>query len=140
MPLPEVFRPAEIGKHLGVAADFVEREAERRGCYMRVGRHMLFTVKQVEELFEAWRAQPTPMRLGAALADEKTSGGAANKRPFTAETLGNEWGCSAQHIRDLVRQGEIRHFLVGRMIRIPFDAAEEFQHTHEVVRRPNGRG
>ncbi|WP_376743122.1 excisionase family DNA-binding protein [Paradevosia shaoguanensis] len=39
--------------------------------------------------------------------------------PFTVEALAERWECSGQHIRDLVAQGKIGAFRVGRLIRIP---------------------
>lgn len=48
-------------------------------------------------------------------------------RPYNAEELGKRWGCSAQHIRDLVRAGKLRSFRAGRLIRIPLAAVLEFE-------------
>ncbi|KFL25008.1 hypothetical protein JP74_21860 [Devosia sp. 17-2-E-8] len=39
--------------------------------------------------------------------------------PFTVEALAERWECSGQHIRDLVAQGKLGAFRVGRLIRIP---------------------
>lgn len=35
-------------------------------------------------------------------------------RPFSSEELAERWGVSAQHVRDLIRLGTLRHFRVGR--------------------------
>lgn len=40
-------------------------------------------------------------------------------RPYTVERLAQHWECSADHIYDLVQEGKLRHFRVGRLIRIP---------------------
>jgi excisionase family DNA binding protein len=48
-------------------------------------------------------------------------------RPFSSEELAERWGVSAQHIRDLIRLGTLRHFRVGRLIRIPAKAVNEFE-------------
>ena len=61
-------------------------------------------------------------------------------RPYSSETLATEWGCTAQHIRDLVRQGELPHFRVGRLIRIPFKAATEFWESGGVVKNKTPGG
>ncbi|MGP3699228.1 excisionase family DNA-binding protein [Rhodobacter sp. NSM] len=51
----------------------------------------------------------------------------ADPRPFTPETLAERWGCSAETIRQLAARGELRHFRVGRMIRIPAAAVQEIE-------------
>lgn len=48
-------------------------------------------------------------------------------RPFTPETLAERWLCSAETVRQLVNQGRLRAFRVGRMIRIPLVAVEEYE-------------
>ena len=55
-------------------------------------------------------------------------------RPYSTKELALRWNCSDQHIRDLVRTGAIRHFRVGRLIRIPAAAVEE----HEARGQPAG--
>lgn len=39
-------------------------------------------------------------------------------KPFSTETLAARWGCSPQHIRDMIERGELTAFRVGRLIRI----------------------
>src|SRR4051794_15726898 len=48
-------------------------------------------------------------------------------RPYSSEELAERWGVSAQHIRDLIGKGVLRHFRVGRLIRIPAAAVREFE-------------
>ncbi|WP_152612544.1 helix-turn-helix domain-containing protein [Leisingera sp. ANG-M7] len=48
-------------------------------------------------------------------------------RPFSADTLAERWGCSAESVRQLARQGAIRYFRVGKMYRFPKSAVEEFE-------------
>jgi len=48
-------------------------------------------------------------------------------RPWTPKTLAAEWSVTAQHIRDLIRTGELKHFRVGRLIRISKAAAEDYR-------------
>ncbi|MBN9305968.1 MAG: excisionase family DNA-binding protein [Devosia sp.] len=48
-------------------------------------------------------------------------------RPFSSEELAQRWGVSAQHVRDLIAKGTLRHFRVGRLIRIPATAVREFE-------------
>ena len=51
-----------------------------------------------------------------------------SKKPFTPKLLAERWGCSAQHIRDLIRRGEIKAFKVGKkIVRIPHDEVEQFE-------------
>ncbi|MBU8540862.1 helix-turn-helix domain-containing protein [Roseomonas tokyonensis] len=47
--------------------------------------------------------------------------------PLTPEALANRWDCKPDHIRALCRQGRLRHFSVGRQVRIPQDAALEYE-------------
>ncbi|WP_420837210.1 helix-turn-helix domain-containing protein [Chachezhania antarctica] len=41
--------------------------------------------------------------------------------------LADRWMCSAETVRQLVKRGDLRGFRVGRMIRIPIDAVEEYE-------------
>lgn len=42
-----------------------------------------------------------------------------DERPFSASQLAKRWGCSEQHIRNMVKRGEIHCFYIGNLIRIP---------------------
>jgi excisionase family DNA binding protein len=46
-------------------------------------------------------------------------------RPYSTYELAERWGVSDQHIRDLIRSGELQHFRVGRLIRVPAAAVRE---------------
>lgn len=48
-------------------------------------------------------------------------------RPVTPDMLAKRWQCSAETVRQLVHRRELRGFRVGRMIRIPWDAVEEYE-------------
>lgn len=48
-------------------------------------------------------------------------------RPFTPDTLADQWDVSAETVRQLCHRGELRSFRVGRMFRIPPAAVEEFE-------------
>ena len=48
-------------------------------------------------------------------------------RPLTPEMLADRWLCSAETVRQLVKRGDLRGFRVGRMIRIPMGAVEEYE-------------
>ena len=47
--------------------------------------------------------------------------------PYTPDTLADRWGCSGEKVRQLVKQGQLRGFRIGRMIRIPVSAVEEYE-------------
>lgn len=48
-------------------------------------------------------------------------------RPFTPETLAERWNCSAQKIRNMVQNGEIVGFRLGKLIRIPAVEVERIE-------------
>lgn len=48
-------------------------------------------------------------------------------RPFTPETLGERWDCSAQKIRNMFQNGEIAGFRLGKLIRIPAIEVERIE-------------
>ena len=52
-----------------------------------------------------------------------------DNRPYSSEELASRWGVTSQHIRDLIRAGALRHFRVGRLIRIFAVAVREFEET-----------
>ena len=47
--------------------------------------------------------------------------------PFTPETLANRWGVSAQKVRNMCAAGEVAHFRLGKLYRIPAVAVEEYE-------------
>lgn len=47
--------------------------------------------------------------------------------PFTPETLANRWGVSAQKVRNMCIDGEVAHFRLGKLYRIPAVAVEEYE-------------
>ena len=48
-------------------------------------------------------------------------------RPFSPETLAERWGCSAEKIRQMCRQGAIDSFRLGRLIRIAANEVERIE-------------
>jgi excisionase family DNA binding protein len=47
---------------------------------------------------------------------------------YTPEMLAREWGCSARHVRNLVKSGELRAFRPGpKLIRIRAEWVEEYE-------------
>lgn len=47
---------------------------------------------------------------------------------MTPEQVAEHWGCSAQHVRNLIKRGELRTWRLGaRMFRVPADAVAEFE-------------
>lgn len=48
-------------------------------------------------------------------------------RPYSPETLGERWGCSAEKIRMMFHAGELAGFRLGKLIRIPASEVERFE-------------
>lgn len=49
-------------------------------------------------------------------------------RVFTPEQVAQMWGCSDNHVRNLIKRGELKAFRLGnKLIRIPADALAEYQ-------------
>jgi excisionase family DNA binding protein len=48
-------------------------------------------------------------------------------RPFTPETLGQRWGCSAEKVRQMFHSGELLGFRLGKLIRIPVIEVEQYE-------------
>lgn len=48
-------------------------------------------------------------------------------RAFTVASLAQEWECSEGVIRKLVREGRLRSFRIGALIRIPADEVARFE-------------
>lgn len=52
----------------------------------------------------------------------------SDARPMTPEQVADLWGCSANHVRNLIHRRELRAFRLGpRLLRIPPDALAEFE-------------
>lgn len=51
----------------------------------------------------------------------------APERPYSPETLGERWGCSAEKVRLMVRNGELPGFRLGKLIRIPAAEVERYE-------------
>lgn len=47
--------------------------------------------------------------------------------PFAPKALAERWGCSDETVRQMAINGRLRFFRVGNMIRIPADAAMEYE-------------
>ncbi|WP_226549544.1 helix-turn-helix domain-containing protein [Celeribacter naphthalenivorans] len=53
-----------------------------------------------------------------------------SQRPYTHNSLAERWDCSAQTVRNLISEGRLRAFRVGRMFRLKPEAVEEYEcHT-----------
>lgn len=48
-------------------------------------------------------------------------------KPFTPETLADRWGVSPNHVRKLIKSGELKHFKVGSLLRVTARAAIEYE-------------
>ena len=49
------------------------------------------------------------------------------ERPYSPETLADRWGCSAEKIRLMCRDGELASFRLGKLIRIPAAEVERVE-------------
>ena len=49
------------------------------------------------------------------------------EKPFSPETLADRWGCSAEKVRLMYRDGELRGFRLGKLIRIPAAEVERYE-------------
>ncbi|MGY2048855.1 helix-turn-helix domain-containing protein [Methylobacterium sp. JK268] len=75
------------------------------------------------------------MRQDNRLEDpEETAVSTPRPRPLTPEQVAERWDCSANHVRNLIRRGELRAFRVGsRLLRVPPDAVLEFERCQETT-------
>ena len=48
-------------------------------------------------------------------------------RPFSPQTLADRWGCSAEKIRCMCKNGELASFTLGKLIRIPAHEVERYE-------------
>lgn len=48
-------------------------------------------------------------------------------KPYSPETLADRWGCSAEKIRTMYRNGELPGFRLGKLIRIPAAEVERYE-------------
>ena len=69
---------------------------------------------------------------------------AQHSRPLTPDQVAAIWGCSPNHVRNLIHRGELRAFRLGkRLFRIPAEALEEYEQRmtlHVSVPTKNGLG
>ena len=55
-------------------------------------------------------------------------------RPLTPEQVADLWGCSANHVRALIKRGELRAFRLGaRLLRVPAAAVEEYEQCQAIA-------
>lgn len=50
-----------------------------------------------------------------------------NARPYSPESLGERWGCSAEKVRRMCHDGELSAFRLGKLIRIPASEVERVE-------------
>src|SRR3954471_3565809 len=67
---------------------------------------------------EALPRAPAPVRQAAT---------EYRRSPYTPETLGERWGCSAEKVRQMFRGGELPGFRLGKLIRIPAIEVERYE-------------
>ena len=48
-------------------------------------------------------------------------------RPYSPETLAERWACSSETVRQMCRRGELDHFRLGKLIRIPASEVERVE-------------
>lgn len=48
-------------------------------------------------------------------------------KPYSPETLADRWGCSAEKVRLMYRNGELPGFRLGKLIRIPAAEVERYE-------------
>jgi excisionase family DNA binding protein len=46
---------------------------------------------------------------------------------FTPEELADRWGCCPNTVRNAINEGRLRAFRVGRLLRVPAAAVDEFE-------------
>jgi excisionase family DNA binding protein len=46
---------------------------------------------------------------------------------FTPQELADRWGCCPNTVRNAVIEGRLRGFRIGRLIRVPAAAVDEFE-------------
>jgi excisionase family DNA binding protein len=61
-------------------------------------------------------------------------------RPFSPETLGERWLCSSEKIRQMCRKGELSHFRLGKLIRIPANEVERLECQNTASSDTDGNG
>lgn len=51
-----------------------------------------------------------------------------NRRPYTVKALAERWGCSDEHIRKMVKSGQLQAFaLGGKLIRISAEEVDRWE-------------
>jgi excisionase family DNA binding protein len=46
---------------------------------------------------------------------------------MTPDQVAEVWACSPSHVRNLIKTRKLRAFALGRLLRIPVDAIEEYE-------------
>lgn len=49
------------------------------------------------------------------------------QKPYSPQTLSERWGCSAEKIRIMCKNGELSSFTIGKLIRIPAIEVERIE-------------
>jgi excisionase family DNA binding protein len=55
------------------------------------------------------------------------SGEVRPARPYTPQSLADQWGCSPEKVRRMLHDGTLASFRIGKLIRIPAAAVEEYE-------------
>ena len=49
-------------------------------------------------------------------------------RPFSPKQLAERWGCTTQHVHNLIRKGTLKHFRIGeKLLRIPAEEVRRWE-------------
>jgi excisionase family DNA binding protein len=55
---------------------------------------------------------------------------------FTPATLAEHWGVSAATVRNLAKSGQLRHFRIGRQVRIKPEWVDDYEGRQSVAPNP----
>lgn len=114
----QCMRPSDLAKHWDCSENHV-RNLIKRGDLraFRLGERLWRIPADAVTEFEQRQEELLAAETAAQSPDEGTY-----DPPFSSRGLASRWGCSDQHIRDLIKQDVLPHFWVGRHIRIPASA------------------
>ncbi len=58
--------------------------------------------------------------------------------PMTVPEVANRWRCGTSHVYNLIADGALAHFRVGKLIRIPLQAVEAYECCASSTTAENG--
>jgi excisionase family DNA binding protein len=118
---PEGLADELASKGITIPADVIRQRALQLGACRLLGDAMFLLPEDVNAILRAGKQLPASMLEKSKAKVEKRISDPAQgqaRNVYTPPMLAKRWGCSERHVRNMIDQGKLGCFRLGKLIRI----------------------